>query len=247
LLAAPLRFRVRRGRGPDWQDLCDGDDGFNRFSDEFDEPNFKPGFKVGLNNTNLKGTSFIVKLDPAATTGQNSLLYSSYIGGTNGTPAIGDIGQNIAVDANGVAYVTGYTDSSPGTSVTDLTGFPVVGGFQTSLGSANGNAFLAKIDTTQSGAASLLYSTYFGGNALHFNSAIDFIADVGNGVVIDSNSNAYMTGVTYSTNLAVTANAVQTAYPAGNSTHTAFLARVNTTQTGSASLAYLSYLGGTGS
>src|SRR6266403_72175 len=209
-------------------------------------PNFKPGFKVGTNNTNLNGTSFIVKLDPAATTGQNSLLYSSYIGGTNGTQLIGDIGQSIAVDANGVAYVTGYTDSSPGTSVTDLTGFPVVGGFQTTLGSVNGNAFLAKIDTTQSGAASLLYSTYFGGNAVNFNSVTDFIADVGNGVVIDSNSNAYMTGVTYSTDLAVTANAVQTAYPTGNSTNTAFLGRVNTTQTGSASLAYLSYLGGTG-
>jgi Beta-propeller repeat len=209
-------------------------------------PNFKAGFKVGTNSTNLNGTSFIVKLDPAATTGQNSLLYSSYIGGTNGTQFIGDIGQSIAVDANGVAYVTGYTDSSPGTSVTDLTGFPVVGGFQTTLGSANGNGFLAKIDTTQSGAASLLYSTYFGGNAVNFNSATDFIADVGNGVVIDSNSNAYMTGVTYSTDLAVAANAVQTAYPTGNSTNTAFLGRVNTTQTGSASLAYLSYLGGTG-
>jgi len=244
--STPFDFAFGVGVDPTGKIYVTGTTVSTDFPTSSTNPNFKAGFKVSPNNTNLKGTSFIVKLDPAATTGQNSLLYSSYIGGTNGAPVIGDIGQNIAVDANGVAYVTGYTDSSPGTSVTDLTGFPVVGGFQTSLGSANGNAFLAKIDTTQSGAASLLYSTYFGGNALHFNSATDFIADVGNGVVIDSNSNAYMTGVTYSTNLAVTANAVQTAYPAGNSTHTAFLARVNTTQTGSASLAYLSYLGGTG-
>lgn len=214
--------------------------------------NFKAGFKVGTNSGNVNGTSFIVKLDPAAATGQDSLLYSSYIGGTNGaptgTPSIGDIGQGIAADQKqiGVAYVTGYTDSSQGASVTDLAGFPVAGGFQTALGNPNGNAFLAKIDTTQSGAASLLYSTYLGGNAANFPAANPGPSDIGDGVATDSAGSAYIGGITYSTNLATTTNATQPTYPTGNATNTGFVARINTTQTGLSSLVYLSYLGGAG-
>jgi hypothetical protein len=202
------------------------------------------GFKP-TSPANVNGTSFITKLDPTAT-GASSLLYSSYIGGTDGTAAIGDIGQSAAADQThtGVVYVTGYTDSTAGL-VTDTANFPVVGGFQTTLGSANGNAFLAKIDTTVSGTGSLLYSTYVGGNAANFVPA-DFVADIGDGVTVDSNSNAYLAGVTFSTDLATTANAVQLAYPASNTTSTAFVARVDTTQNGANSLVYLSYLGGTG-
>lgn len=202
------------------------------------------GFKL-TSASNVNGTSFIVKLDPTAT-GASSLLYSSYIGGTDGTAAIGDIGQSVAADPahTGLAYVTGYTDSTAGL-VTDTANFPVVGGFQTTLASPNGNAFLAKIDTTISGTGSLLYSTYLGGNAANFVPA-DFVGDIGDGVAADSNSSAYIAGVTFSTDLATTANALQLTYPASNTTSTAFVARVDTTQTGANSLGYLSYLGGTG-
>jgi hypothetical protein len=140
-------------------------------------------------------------------------------------------------------YVTGFTDSTPGASVSDPAGFPVVGGSQTSLGSPNGNAFLAKIDTTVAGTASLLYSTYLGGNAANFVAANGF-ADIGDGVATDSAGGAYIGGFTYSTNLATTANATQPTYPVNNKTNTGFVARVDTTQTGSPSLVYLSYLGG---
>jgi hypothetical protein len=208
-------------------------------------PNFKAGFKVGTNSSNVNGTSFIVKLDPAATTGQNSFLYSSYIGGTNGTTIIGDEGTAIAVDQNGVAYVTGYTNSTRGASASDLAGYPVVGGFQTALGSPNGNAFLAKIDTTQTGAASLLYSTYLGGNAANFvPTAANIVADIAAGVTADSAGGAYFAGNTFSTDLATTPNATQPTYPASNTTSTTFVARLDTTQTGASSLVYLSYLGG---
>lgn len=212
--------------------------------------NFKPGFKVGTNSGNVNGTSFIVKLDPAAATGQDSFLYSSYIGGTNGTSTNGgDFGQGIAADQkqNGVVYVTGYTDSSRGASVTDFAGFPVVGGFQTALSSANGNAFLSKIDTTQSGTASLLYSSYLGGNTANFSANSQ--PDMGDGVATDSAGSAYIGGITSSTNLATTANATQPTYPTGNTTNTGFVARIDTTpaQAGPPSLIYLSYLGGAGS
>src|SRR4029077_11985214 len=142
------------------------------------------GFKPTSPANTTAGTSFITKLDPTAT-GTSSLLYSSYIGGTNGTGAggIGDFGQAVAADQkqNGVVYVTGFTDSSPGASVSDPAGFPVVGGFQTSLGNANGNAFLSKIDTTVAGTASLLYSTYLGGNDANFPAGAT-VADIGDGV-----------------------------------------------------------------
>lgn len=202
------------------------------------------GFKPS-SPANVNGTSFITKLDPTAS-GGSSLLYSSYLGGTNGTKLIGDIGQAVAADPvqAGVAYVTGYTDSTAGL-VTDAASFPVVGGFQTTLGSANGNAFLSKIDTTVSGTGSLLYSTYLGGNALNFNGT-SLVADFGGGVAADTSGNTYIAGVTFSSNLATTANAVQLAFPVGNSSNTAFVARVNTTLAGASSLAYLSYLGGTG-
>jgi hypothetical protein len=217
-------------------------------STDFPTNSVVAGFKPTSPANTAAGNSFITKLDPTAT-GASSLLYSSYIGGTNGTGSggIGDFGQAVAADQkqNGVVYVTGFTDSTPGASVSDPAGFPVAGGFQASLGSPNGNAFLAKIDTTVAGTGSLLYSTYLGGNAANFVAA-NAVADIGDGVATDSAGSAYFAGNTYSTNLATTANATQPTYPANNTTNTAFVARIDTTQTGSSSLIYLSYLGGTG-
>jgi len=222
------------------------------FTDSTDFPtnSVVAGFKpTSPANSPPAGNSFITKLDPTAT-GASSLLYSTYIGGTNGSSAggFGDFGVAVAADQKqaGVVYVTGYTDSTPGASVSDPTGFPVVGGFQTSLGNPNGNAFLSKIDTTVAGTASLLYSTYLGGNGANFATAGNAEADDGDGVATDSAGGAYIGGFTSSTNLATTSNATQPTYPAGNTTDTGFVARVDTTQTGSSSLIYLSYLGGAG-
>jgi hypothetical protein len=215
-------------------------------STDFPTNSVVAGFKPTSPANGAAGTSFITKLDPTAT-GNNSLLYSSYIGGTNGTGSggIGDFGKAVAADRqhNGVVYVTGFTDSSPGASVSDPAGFPVVGGFQPTLGSPNGNAFLAKIDTTVASTASLLYSTYLGGNDANFVAA-NAVADIGDGVATDSAGASYIGGITYSTNLATTTNATQPTYPTGNTTNTGFVARIDTTQTGLTSLVYLSYLGG---
>src|SRR5205085_1476959 len=48
------------------------------------------------------------------------------------------------------------------------------------------DAFVTKLNTNASGAASLLYSTYLGGSG----------DDVGNGVALDPSGNAYITGST---------------------------------------------------
>jgi len=49
------------------------------------------------------GDAFVAKLNPAG----SALVYSTYLGGSSGDQAIG-----IAVDADGNAYVTGFTGSA---------------------------------------------------------------------------------------------------------------------------------------
>jgi hypothetical protein len=103
------------------------------------------------------------------------LLYGTYLGGSGV-----DVGNAIAVDSSGSAYVAGYTYS---------TDFPVVGGFQTALGGAC-DAFLAKLSP---GGASLLYATYLGGSG----------ADTASGVALDPSGNVYLSGWTFSSNFPV--------------------------------------------
>ena len=122
-------------------------------------------------------------------------------------------GYGIAVDSSGNAYVTGYTTS---------TDFPVTpSAFQTT----GGGAFVTKFNP--SGA--LVYSTYLGS-----------IGDGGYGVAVDSSGDAYVTGVTASTNFPTTPGAFQTTF---SGVSDAFVTKVN--PSGSA-LAYSTYLGGSG-
>ena len=127
-------------------------------------------------------------------------------------------GYGIAVDSLGQAYVTGQTTS---------TNFPVVGGFQTTLGNASGDAFITKINAAGN---ALVYSTYLGGNG----------TDQGQGIAADPMHPGivYVTGNTISSNLR-TKNGFQSS---GN----VFVAKIDTTFTGEASLLYSTYLGGSG-
>jgi hypothetical protein len=121
--------------------------------------------------------AFVAKVNPAG----SALVYSTYLGGS-----ADDVGQGIAVDSTGNAYVTGYTTS---------TNFPTASPPQAVYGGGNYDAFVAKLNP--SGSA-LVYSTYLGGNN----------EDFGYGVAVDSAGNAYVTGFTGSTNFP-TANPLQ--------------------------------------
>jgi hypothetical protein len=142
-----------------------------------------------------------------------AVLYSTYIGGSDN-----DEGTSIQVDAAGNAYVTGSTDSP---------NFPTTtGAFQTSPHGGS-DAFVAKLNPTGSG---LVYSTYLGGSN----------DDEAYGLATDLSGNAYVTGVTNSSNFPTTTSAYQTIAGGGGD---AFVARLNPTGT---ALDYSTYLGGNG-
>src|SRR6202012_1430756 len=140
-------------------------------------------------------------------------------------------------DANGLAYVVGVTASQPGTL---LANFPVTPttAFQAAPGSgvANGTAFLTKLDMTQAGTASLLYSTYLGGNGA--NAAGPGFGDAAFAVAQDATGKTYVTGTTTSTDFPTTPTAFQLAAPAAIAQGTVFLSSFVTAAAGPASLAY---------
>jgi hypothetical protein len=109
---------------------------------------------------------------------------------------------------------------------TSSTNFPVTpGAFQTTFGGGPGDAGVIKLNATGS---ALLYATYLGGSAY----------DGGGGVAVDSIGNAYVTGVTSSTDFP-TVNAIQSTYGGGR--QDAFVTKVNPLGSG---LVYSTYLGG---
>jgi hypothetical protein len=209
-------------------------------TDSMDFPTTPNALKPGPNAANTNGTSFIFKIDPALV-GPASLLYSSYLGGTQST--ITEFGNGIATDSTGMTYVVGLTGSQPGAllenfPVTASTAFQIAPG----AGLANGTAFLTKLDTTQSGTASLLYSTYLGGNGT--NASGPGFGDSAFAVAQDDAGKTYVTGTTTSTDFPTTPTAFQKSAPAAIAQGTVFLSSFDTTGVGAASLLYSTYLGG---
>ncbi|WP_309495863.1 SBBP repeat-containing protein [Mechercharimyces sp. CAU 1602] len=140
-------------------------------------------------------SAFATKLNVTGT----SLVYSTYLGGQNGS----EIGRGITVDELGNAYVTGITGAND---------FPVTtGAFQTQFGGGPQDAFISKLDTT---GTALVYSTFLGGNG----------NDDGRDIVVDSDNQAYVTGETTSTNFPTTPGSFQTILNGGRNV---FVSKVN--------------------
>jgi hypothetical protein len=152
--------------------------------------------------------AFVAKLNPSGST----LIYSTYLGGTGS-----DISRDITIGSSDNAYISGYTNS---------TNFPTSSPFQTSNGGGY-DAFAIKLNVAGS---ALNYSTYLGGSASDFSTA----------VVVDPNGNAYISGSTDSANFPISSSPFQTTY--GGSTDV-FITKLNAA--GSASI-YSTYLGGSG-
>jgi Beta-propeller repeat len=139
------------------------------------------------------------------------LSYATYFGGSSFDEA-----TSVAADSAGNTYLVGYTAS---------TLFPTRDPVQPTHGGGSYDAFVVKLDPT---GQSIVYSTYLGGNG----------PDIAYAVAADALGNAYIAGLTQSTNFPTLA-ALQ-ATPGGG--QDAFVAKLNAT--GSA-LLYATYLGGT--
>ncbi len=140
-----------------------------------------------------------------------TLVYSTYLGGDGDDSANG-----IAVDGSGNAYVAGGTQS---------TNFPLKSAIQSSH--SGDDAFVTKVDST---GTSLGYSTYLGGSS----------TNVATGIALDSSSNAYVTGITDSSDFPTTSGDAQTTYGGADD---GFVTEVKAD--GSAWV-YSTYIGGSG-
>jgi preprotein translocase subunit YajC len=151
--------------------------------------------------------AFVTKLSPDG----SALVYSTYLGGEDI-----DWGYAIALDTNNCAYVTGDTRSP--------LLFPTQNPYQATLAGGTSDAFVTKM--AQDGA-SLVYSTYLGGNA----------SELGEGIAVDSNNYAYVDGYTDSID-----------FPTQNPYQGALAGEVDAFVTkmaqDGASLVYSTYLGG---
>jgi len=117
--------------------------------------------------------AWVAKFDPALKNAAG-LIYATFLGGNAHAEADG-----VAVDPQGNAYVTGYTDASKGSN------FPTtLGSFMPAapVGALNA-AFVAKLNQT---GTQLLYSSYLGGPG----------NTVGNGIAVDATGAALVAGST---------------------------------------------------
>jgi hypothetical protein len=152
--------------------------------------------------------------------------YVSYLGGAGA-----DQGNAVGLDSTGVAYVTGVTNSRAATLPFAIPGTPLQNDCTlNALLNCDGDAFVAKMDLSQAGAASLLYFTYLGGSN----------AETGAGIAVDTVNSAYVTGFTNSSDFPVFGEVFQSNYGGGNTD--AFVSKLDAT---ASALVYSSYLGGT--
>jgi uncharacterized protein (TIGR03437 family) len=139
------------------------------------------------------------------------LVYSTYIGGI-GT----DFGQDIAVDGEGAAYITGQTISPD---------FPGPGPIQPAIGALM-DAYVLKIDPA---GDAVVFGTWIGGNS----------TDAASSISVDPSGNVYLAGITDSSDFPLQ-NPLQ---PSIGGLSDTFALKIDAS---GAALLYSTYIGGTG-
>ena len=161
-------------------------------------------------DTNCNGAFYDAFVCKILPTG-GRFLYSTFLGGDSN-----DQGLAIAIDSAGDAYVTGSTSSAQ---------FPLTKNLQ-----AYGGGLDAFVTELNPDATARIYSTYLGGG----------LDDTGLAIAVDANNNAYVTGVTRSSDFPVV-GPTQTKLGGNGGNNDAFVTEIGS---GGLSLNFSTYLGG---
>lgn len=194
---------------------------------------------TGINGYGDAGpVMFVVKLNPAG----SAILYGTFFGGTGAVYPV-----QLALDSESNMYFVGYLQSA--TTAANYypnspnVAFPVTSGAYQQYGVGVQTVTLSKLSAD---GQTLMYSTLLGTqNGSFFASSEPYALAVG------SNGMAYVGGQTLSADFPTTSGVVKPACvptpgtPGNCISYTAFLSAFDTTKTGSASLAYSTYIGGT--
>ncbi|MGP0076111.1 MAG: SBBP repeat-containing protein [Bryobacteraceae bacterium] len=148
--------------------------------------------------------------------GSAQVIYVTYIGGT-----LDETFGAMSVSATGDVFMTGSTESG---------NFPMVNAAQSTVGGTSGaaDAFVLRLSSSQA----LTYSTYFGGSE----------TDTGTAISVAPNGWIWIAGNTQSTDLPIAGSGFQDSLIG---TQNMFIAGFDTANSGSATLLYAIYIGGT--
>ncbi|MBA3532295.1 MAG: SBBP repeat-containing protein [Ardenticatenales bacterium] len=162
----------------------------------------------------------VTKFDP-----DGEILYSTYLGGSGD-----DAGRGLAVDSTGQVVIVGNTTSN---------NFPTLGGYSSTYAGGTcadakgcNDAFVVQLSAD---GTTLLYGSYLGGATGD---------DIAVAAGVDITGTIYLAGYTYG-GLPTVAGSYDTSHN-GTNTLDGFVAKVNPVLTGTASLVWSSYLGGSG-
>jgi MYXO-CTERM domain-containing protein len=179
-------------------------------------------------SSNVAYMPFLAELNPTGT----ALVYSTLLGASTcdpqcqdgsacsaqGTCATGgcsvnclndSIGQGVAIDGGGIAYIGGWT-SQPNFPTTSGSLKPIAPPRLNPNGAGGGViGFVAAFDPTKSGASSLKYSTFLGGQT-------PVSGDAVYGIAADANGHVYVTGQASSHDFPTTAASYQPTCPLGS-------------------------------
>ena len=182
--------------------------GFVEITGETNSTNF-PTTQAQQGTIGGSSDAFVTRFSADSVSGIN-IGFSTYLGGTGP-----DSGNAIAIDPSGNAYVTGNTGSAD---------FPKTIGVRQPVNNGSQDFFITKINS----AGQRQYSTYLGGTN----------SDNATGIAVDASGNAYVTGVTLSTDFPLQAP-IQDSLAGGSDS---VIAKINPTGT---ELLYSTFLGGT--
>jgi uncharacterized repeat protein (TIGR01451 family) len=188
---------------------------------------------IGLNED-----TFVVKLNPSLS-GSAGLLYSTFVGG--GTASRG---RDIALDASGNVYVTGFAEPNP---IGDNYFPTTAGAYDTAIdrGDSLAEAFAFKFSPSGNGSADMIYSTLLGGVAHSGGLKSD---DHGEGIAVDAAGMMYIVGHTSAPDFPTTSGAFDTTCGTdgdcdGNHWDN-FVSKLNPAGGGQTDLLYSTYVGG---